>query len=194
MVNKKKHLSVGYICVNPASCATRTIYLSVVKKNLNKNLIEKWINTLFFVCFKSLCLFLPCPIKWGAGPPPHAAHHQRKGHRWKLPISDGFVCWAPCVGRVKRGAGGTAKNLGIEYIILYIISMTQNVNRFIYSPMFKYICRLYTNSLENETANVFFLLFFSSFFSPPEPDILNSDGEEADETEALRCGRGDTEI
>lgn len=77
-----------------------------------------------------------------------------------------IVCWAPCVDRVK--GGDTAKNLGIEYIILYIISMTQNVNRFIYSPMFKYICRLYTNSLENETANVFFFLpslFFLTWYS-----------------------------
>lgn len=55
--------------------------------------------------------------------------------------------------------------------------------------MFKYICRLYTNSLENETANAFFFSFLLSSF---EPDILNSDGEEADET--LRCGRGDAEI
>lgn len=62
--------------------------------------------------------------------------------------------------------------------------MTQNVNRFIYSPMFKYICRLYTNSLENETANAFFFFFFLlSFFF--KPDILNSDGKEADETETL---------
>lgn len=61
--------------------------------------------------------------------------------------------------------------------------MTQNVNRFIYSPMFKYICRLYTNSLENETANAFF--FFSSFSLFSKPDILNSDGKEADETETL---------
>lgn len=157
-----------------------------------KNQIKNWINTLF--CFKLLCLLLPCPIKWVAGPSPHAAHRQRKGSHWKLPISDGGHHCLLSTLRRQSEEGDTAKNLGIEYIILYIISMTQNVNRFIYSSMFKYICRLYTNSLENETANAFFFFSFFFLFSSFEPDILDSDGEEADETETLWCSGGDTEI
>lgn len=129
------------------------------KRILKKNQLKNWINALFFR-LEWLCLLLPCPITWVAGPSPHAAHPQRKGRHWKLPISDGGHHCLRSTLRRQSEEGDTAKNLGIEYIILYIISMTQNVNRFIYSPMFKYICRLYTNSLENETANASFFLFF----------------------------------
>lgn len=133
------------------------------EKGFKKKIRKRTESMHSFVCFELLCLLLPCPIKRVAGPSPHAAHRQKKGSRWKLPISDGGHHCLLSTLRRQSEEGDTAKNLGIEYIILYIISMTQNVNRFIYSPMFKYICRLYTNSLENETANASFFSLFSSF-------------------------------
>lgn len=139
-------------------------YKSNSSLSREKGLKKIWSRTelIHFICFELPCLLLHCPIKWRAGPSPHAAHRQRKGHHWKLPVSDaGQRCLLSTLRRQSED-GDTAKNLGIEYIILYIISMTQNVNRFIYSPMFKYICRLYTNSLENETANAFFFFCFPS--------------------------------
>lgn len=148
--------------------ALQVQFISQQWKKDQKNQIKNWINTLFFYLFW-LALFVTtlsnqmsggalsaCSASPGEGGPPKTANQWRGQH-----------CLLSTLCRQGEG-GDTAKNLGIEYIILYIISMTQNVNRFIYSPMFKYICRLYTNSLENETANVFFFLpslFFLTWYS-----------------------------
>lgn len=120
------------------------------EKEAKKNKQRKnWIDPLSFFFF----FFLPCPIKSVAGllHMQHITRGRVTTKNCQSTVSDGgHRRLPPSCSTAEHPAstewrGGTLQKPWhrIHHILHYIYDT--NVNRFIYFPMFKYICRLYTN-------------------------------------------------